>query len=120
MASLRISLINEARQLAAAADDPTTDGHGYHVPPETVARLHSRLHGVDDPARVLQWAWRSQRARFDETGWHRDGLAALYLLAALIDLRHEPTAPERDWRRDEARPDTLITLPTMAGAGHRR
>jgi hypothetical protein len=116
MASLRISLINEARQLAAAADDPTGEA-GYHVPPETVARLHSRLRGVEEPARVLQWAWRSQRARFDETGWHREGLAALYLLAALIDLQPGGTATGSDGREEDPRADLLARLPTMAGSG---
>jgi len=119
MASLRISLINEARQLAAAADDPTASEDGYRVPPETVARLRSRLRGTDEPARVLQWAWRSQRARFDETGWQREGLAALYLLAALIDLQPDRAAAESTWRDEDPRAELLARLPTMAGSGHR-
>ena|ERR687898_617236 len=108
MASLRISLINEARQLAVAAGDPTTGDHGYHVPAEAVARLHSRLRDADEPVKTLQWAWRSQRARHDETGWHRDGLAALYLLAALIDL--QPGRPM---------PHGSRTTPERTTSGHR-
>ena len=116
MASLRVSLINEARLLAAAADDPT-GARGYHVPPETVARLHGRLRGADEPTRVLQWAWRSQRARFDETGWQRDGLAALYLLAALMDLEDDDVPAEPD--RPSDGPWMLSSLPTMATTGQR-
>jgi hypothetical protein len=118
MASLRISLINEARRLAAAAADPTTDATGYDVPAEVVERLHNRLRGADNPARTLQWALRSQRARFDETGWQREGLAALYLLAALIDLPHDD-ASERAWRADNRGVHPLASPPTMAGAARR-
>jgi hypothetical protein len=90
MASLRISLINEAKQLAAAADLVGSD-HGYHVPAATIERIHRRLRCVDEPVKVLEWAWRWQRARHDESGWRVDGLAALYLLAALIDLQSPAT-----------------------------
>jgi hypothetical protein len=90
MASLRISLINEAKQLAAAAD-LVGSGHGYHVPAATIERIHRRLRCVDEPVKVLEWAWRWQRARHDESGWRVDGLAALYLLAALIDLQSPAT-----------------------------
>ena len=116
MASLRISVINEARGLAAAAGDQTADGSGYEVPAEIVERLHSRLRGADEPARILQWAWRSQRARFDETGSHGDGLAALYLLAALIDLQTDE-ASEPVW--NIAGMPALGSLPSMAGASRR-
>lgn len=96
MASLRISLINEAKQLAAAADLVDSD-HGYQVPAATIGRIHRRLRCVDEPAKVLEWAWRWQRARHDASGWRVDGLAALYLLAALIDLQssapHDPAPP---------------------------
>jgi hypothetical protein len=115
MASLRISLINEAMQLAAAAGN-TTD-HGYHVPADVVARLHGRLRGTDEPAKTLQWAWRSQRARHDKTGWHRDGLAALYLLAALIDLQHAETA-QPGWPQGDGRADNVSLQRMMAGAAH--
>lgn len=111
MSSLRTSLINEAKQLAAAAGDPTSSGNGYHVPAEAVERLHGRLRGTDEPAKTLQWAWRSQRARHDETGWHGDGLAALYLLAALLDLQQTPA-----WRQHDAGARTFASLRTMAGA----
>jgi hypothetical protein len=114
MASLRISLINEAMQLAAAAGS-TTD-HGYHVPADVVARIHGRLRGVEEPAKTLQWAWRSQRARHDRTGWHRDGLAALYLLAALIDLQHTKTA--QSWPQGGGRADDVPPQRMMAGVAH--
>lgn len=98
MASLRISLINEAKQLAAAAD-LVGNGHGYHVPAATIERIHRRLRCVDEPVKVLEWAWRWQRARHDESGWRVDGLAALYLLAALVDLQ---TTTKRGWHHGDA------------------
>jgi hypothetical protein len=101
MASLRISLINEAKQLAAAAD-LVGSGHGYHVPAATIDRIHRRLRCVDEPGKVLEWAWRWQRARHDESGWRVDGLAALYLLAALIDLQRS-TARDSSWQEDADR-----------------
>ena len=118
MASLRISVINEARSLAAAADDPTAEDRGYDVPTEVVRRLHTRLHSADDPAKILQWAWRSQRLRFDETGWHRDGLAALYLLAALIDLQHAESS-DNAWSANATETRMFPPVPTMAGAAQR-
>jgi hypothetical protein len=107
MASLRISLINEAKQLAAAAD-LVGSGHGYHVPAATIERIHRRLRCVDEPVKVLEWAWRWQRARHDESGWRVDGLAALYLLAALIDLQSTATrrpAPAAPLYHDAPAPD---------------
>lgn len=115
MASLRISLINEAKQLAAAAD-LVGSGHGYHVPAATIERIHRRLRCIDEPAKILEWAWRWQRARHDESGWRVDGLAALYLLAALIDLQSTATRDaDRQYSDMDARDhEPLRTMANVA------
>jgi hypothetical protein len=87
VASIRLTLKNEARRLAAAADEAETADCGYHVPNFAILRLHRMLQNSDRPVEVLRWAWRSQLATYVDSGSHLDGLASMYLHAALLDLR---------------------------------
>jgi hypothetical protein len=91
--SIRVTLKNEARRLAAAVDDADTTERGYHVPNYAILRLHRMLQNSDQPADVLRWAWRSQLASYVDTGSRLDGLATIYLHAALLDMEHNPTIP---------------------------
>lgn len=91
MASIRVTLRNEARRLAAAADDTEASDCGYHVPTYAILRLHRMLQNSDRPVEVLRWAWRSQLASYVDSGAHLDGLASMYLQAALLDLRRDDT-----------------------------
>ncbi|HSK98221.1 MAG TPA: hypothetical protein VK891_16460 [Euzebyales bacterium] len=94
MASIRLTLRNEARRLAAAADDAEAADCGYHVPSFAILRLHRMLQNSDRPVEVLRWAWRSQLATYIDSGSHLDGLASMYLHAALLDLRRRDDAPD--------------------------
>jgi hypothetical protein len=87
VASIRITLRNEARRLAAAADEAEASDCGYHVPSFAILRLHRMLQNSDRPVDALRWAWRSQLAAYVDSGSHLDGLASMYLHAALLDLR---------------------------------
>jgi hypothetical protein len=86
VASIRVTLRNEARRLAAAADDIEVSDSGYHVPTFAILRLHRMLQNSDRPADVMRWAWRSQLATYVDSGSHLDGLASMYLQAALLEL----------------------------------
>ena len=85
VASIRVALKNEARRLAAADDAGAFSGE-YHVPTAAIMRLHRMLRISDKPVEVLRWAWRSQLASYVESRTHLDGLAAMYLHAALLDM----------------------------------
>lgn len=87
MASIRVTLRNEARRLAATASDTGASDCGYHVPTFAILRMHRMLQNSDRPVEVLRWAWRSQLASYMDSGSHLDGLASMYLHAALLDLR---------------------------------
>lgn len=91
MASIRVTLKNEARRLAAAVDDAETSESGYHIPTYAILRLHRMLQNSDRPADVLRWAWRSQLATYIDSGSRLDGLATIYLHAALLDMERNPT-----------------------------
>jgi len=99
VASIRVTLRNEARRLAAAGTEEAADG-GYHVPGFAILRLHRMLQNSHRPVDVLRWAWRSQLASYVDSGSHLDGLASLYLHAALLELRRrddaEPAGPVQD------------------------
>jgi hypothetical protein len=88
-----VTLKNEARRLAAAVDDAEPSESGYHVPSYAILRLHRMLQNSDRPADVLRWAWRSQLASYVESRSHLDGLATIYLHAALLDMERNPTIP---------------------------
>jgi hypothetical protein len=92
VASIRVTLKNEALRLAAAANDTAEDDCGYHVPRYAILRLHRMLANSDRPAEVLRWAWRSQLASYVDSGSHLDGVAGMYLHAALLDLRRDDDA----------------------------
>jgi hypothetical protein len=89
VASIRVTLKHEARRLAAAAEETADDDCGYHVPTYAILRLHRILANSDRPVEVLRWAWRSQLASYVDSGSHLDGLASMYLHAALLDLRRD-------------------------------
>jgi hypothetical protein len=88
-----VTLKNEARRLAAAVDDEETSESGFHVPTYAILRLHRMLQNSDRPADVLRWAWRSQLASYVESRSRLDGLATIYLHAALLDMERDPTIP---------------------------
>jgi hypothetical protein len=92
VASIRVTLKNEALRLAAAADDTADGDCGYHVPTYVILRLHRMLANSDRPVEVLRWAWRSQLASYVDSGSHLDGIAGMYLHAALLDLRRDDVA----------------------------
>jgi hypothetical protein len=81
-----VILKNEARRLAAAVDDAQTSDAGYHVPTYAILRLHRMLQNSERPADVLEWAWRSQLATYVDSGSRLDGLATIFLHAALLDI----------------------------------
>lgn len=81
MASVRASLRQHARRLAHM-----TDGHGDvgQVPGWIVEQLRAAAQRAERPTSTLRWAWRSQHATYRGTGKRADGLAAVYLHAALL------------------------------------
>jgi hypothetical protein len=87
MASIRVALRNEARRLAAADDAGAFSGE-YHVPAAAILRLHRMVQVSDRPVEALRWAWRSQLATYVDSQGHLDGLAAMYLHAALLAIEH--------------------------------
>jgi hypothetical protein len=84
--SIRVTLKNEARRLAAAADDVDMSERGYHIPSYAILRLHRMLQNSDRPIEALRWAWRSQLASYVDSRSRIDGLATIYLHAALLDM----------------------------------
>ena len=90
--SIRITLKNEARRLAAAVDDAEASDSGYHVPTYAILRLHRMLQNSDRPADVLRWAWRSQLASYVDSKNRLDGLATIVLHAALLDIERDSNA----------------------------
>lgn len=85
MASVRVAVVDIAQRLAYAAEGgPPAIVVGYSIPVETVGRLRSAASVSQRPQSTLRWAWRSQTARWVDTDDHTDGVAAMYLLAALL------------------------------------
>lgn len=94
MASMRVSIKNEARRLAAA-DAGTTSGR-YGVSQVTIRRLQQMLQVSDRPVQVLRWAWRSQLATYIDSDSYVEGLASMYLHATLLDMQHGNGCSNRD------------------------
>lgn len=84
MASIRVTLTHEARRLAASDGGGESPG-AVEVPPAAVARLQGMARTSGRPVRVLRWAWRSQVASYIDSRQFLDGLATIYLHAALLD-----------------------------------
>jgi hypothetical protein len=96
--SIRVTLKNEARRLAAAVDDAETSDSGYIIPSYAILRIHRMLQNSDRPVEVLRWAWRSQLATYVDSGSRLDGLASIYLHAALLDIERNPTTASEGGR----------------------
>ena len=85
MASVRVAVVHTAQRLAqAAVEMAPAVADGCAIPAETIDRLQRAASVGDRPTATLRWAWRSQTARFVDSGGDVDGLAAIYLLAALL------------------------------------
>lgn len=85
MASVRVAVVDLAQRLAHAAEGGAPAiVVGYTISAETIIRLRSAASMSQRPQLTLRWAWRSQTARWVDTDEHTDGVAAMYLLAALL------------------------------------
>lgn len=85
MASVRVAVVDIAQRLARAAEGGAPAiVVGYTIPAETIIRLRSAARASQRPQLTLRWAWRSQTARWVDTDEYTDGVAAMYLLAALL------------------------------------
>lgn len=94
MASVRVAVVHTAQRLAhAAVETAPAVADGCAISAETIDRLQRAASVSERPISTLRWAWRSQTARYVDSGGHADGLAAIYLLAALL---HAGTNAERD------------------------
>ena len=87
MASIRVAVKQEACRLAAAHGVGVFNGD-YCVRSADIVRLQRMLNSSGRPVETLRWAWRSQLATYVDSGSHVDGLATIYLHAALLDLHH--------------------------------
>jgi hypothetical protein len=83
MASVRTAVRQRALQLAHSAEYGTAD-EMMHVPARVIEQLRSAAHLAEEPASTLRWAWRSQHANYLGSRRRADGLATVYLLAALL------------------------------------
>lgn len=91
MASVRISLKHEAWRLADRHRDVTDADAGLEIPETVIDRLHGIASSAHNPTDTLRWAWLSQHASYMDTASTADGLAAMYLLGALLHAdRLEP------------------------------
>jgi hypothetical protein len=89
MASVRISLKHEAWRLADRHRDVADAG--LEIPETVIDRLHGIASSAHNPTDTLRWAWLSQHASYMDTASTADGLAAMYLLGALLHAdRLEP------------------------------
>jgi hypothetical protein len=85
MASVRLAVVRTAQRLAeAAVEMAPAVADGCAIPAETIDRLQHAARVGERPTSTLRWAWRSQTARYVDSGGDVDGLAVMYLLAALI------------------------------------
>lgn len=83
MASVRAAVRHRALQLAHGADSGVA-GDVLHVPASVIDQLRRAAHQAEEPTSTLRWAWRSQHADYLGSRTHADGLATVYLLAALL------------------------------------
>ena len=86
MASVRLAVVETAQQLALDAYDGMPAAvDGYVIPAETIVRIRRAASLGQRPESVLRWAWRSQTARYVDSRSFIDGVATMYLLAALLE-----------------------------------
>lgn len=87
MASVRASVRHRALQLAHSTDDGAAHDV-VHVPAWVIEQLRRTAHQAEEPTSTLRWAWRSQHANYLDSHRRADGLATVYLLAALLVDEH--------------------------------
>lgn len=100
MASVRVAVVDTALRLARAAEGERRAGiGGYAISVDTILNLHRAAAMAQRPQSTIRWAWRSQTARFVDTGGHIDGVASMYLLAALLQSDADPGRSDVSVRR---------------------